>query len=957
MSKIKQISIAVCLALTPISIYAAGLGKLNTQSALGEPLRAEIEVSATPAELASLAASIASEEVFVAQGVTRLGIHNQIKVDLSKNAAGKSVLKLRSLEPVKDPYLDLIIQMDWQGGQLQREYTLLLDPPSYKATDVNSVEAAVHSPEASASNAMEPVAAAPVEVKKSSVKKLRKYKKRSVRPKIDMSVEVSADAAEATTKRGDTLTSIANEMQVEGVSLDQMLAGLYKANQGAFVKGNINRLKIGEILKVPTKESLASINNVQAMQVVRVHSNNWNAYRNTMANAVAKANATSEMEDKQASSGKITTAEDKAAAVKTGSQDVVKLSSGKTANKDANGKLIALQEETAAHEKSLKEGQERAAQLESQIKDMKKVLELKNQSMADKQNAAVVGTAPEVKPTDVKPESVSPTEVKPVDSTTAVSGAVPTEVKVEEPKPVPVEKYTAKPVPPVVTPIEEPSFLDGLFGGDNNLPLIGGGLGLGLLGAGWMFLRNKRKKNLDSFERGILTSGGLRANTVFGNTTSNTSTSDTSFLTDFAQSVDGGMIDTNDVDPIAEAEVYMAYGRGAQAEEILKDAIAKEPKRYELHLKLLEIYVENKDAASFETIAGELYTTLGADDPVWAKVATLGAKLEPENPLYDLSKITMATAAATAVATEVHGLDNDLDFSSASASPSLSTPKVNTLVDDNSLDFSLDDGHEAAINAAQSVESIDFSPAEKANEIDFSEFKDDDVLDIGASAATGFIPVAVAATAHLDDSNLMDFDIGEKLDVSDSMSKFEFSDSVTAKSELVSNPLDITVDASPTEPLDFAMDFDLPSTTKVDAPVIDITKTMETASDFSFELPAENLPVVNLTETTNAIELPKTTEPVANSYDLSAINLNLDIPTLQPNLEKHNSLGQNSVMGLDTPTKSGAEPPDVEIKLDLVAVYMDMDDKVGARELLEEVIKEGGTMQIQRAQKLLASLT
>ena len=231
--------------------------------------------------------------------------------------------------------------------------------------------------------------------------------------------------------------------------------------------------------------------------------------------------------------------------------------------------------------------------------------------MYKRQTTVPAEVKPEAK-VEVPPVSVPPVpaEVKPAETATTptVPEVTPTPaVKPEEPKPA----VEPKPAPtPVVAPepAPEPSFLESLIG--DNLPLIGGGLGLGLLGAGWLFLRNKRKKNLDSFERGILTSGGLRANTVFGNTTSNASTSDTSFLTDFAQSVDGGMIDTNDVDPIAEAEVYMAYGRGAQAEEILKDAIQKEPKRYELHLKLLEIYAESKNNSAFEAIAGELYTCL-----------------------------------------------------------------------------------------------------------------------------------------------------------------------------------------------------------------------------------------------------------------------------------------------------------------------------------------------------------
>ena len=159
-------------------------------------------------------------------------------------------------------------------------------------------------------------------------------------------------------------------------------------------------------------------------------------------------------------------------------------------------------------------------------------------------------------------------------------------------------------------------------------------------------MRKKREKNLADFEQGIMTSGGLKANTVFGNTgTASVDTGDTSFLTDFSQSASGGMIDTNDVDPIAEAEVYMAYGRDAQAEEILKDAISKEPKRYELHLKLLEMYAASKNMSAFETISGELYTTLGASDPTWAKVAAIGIKLEPNNPLYQACLLYTSDAA------------------------------------------------------------------------------------------------------------------------------------------------------------------------------------------------------------------------------------------------------------------------------------------------------------------------
>ncbi|NOS95835.1 MAG: hypothetical protein HOP26_05375, partial [Methylotenera sp.] len=109
-SKIKQISLAVCLAFIPFYGFAAGLGKLNVNSGLGEPLRAEVMLlSVTPEELSTMVASIASEEAYAVQGISRLGIHSNIKVNLAKNADGAPVLRLITNQPISDPYLDMLI--------------------------------------------------------------------------------------------------------------------------------------------------------------------------------------------------------------------------------------------------------------------------------------------------------------------------------------------------------------------------------------------------------------------------------------------------------------------------------------------------------------------------------------------------------------------------------------------------------------------------------------------------------------------------------------------------------------------------------------------------------------------------------------------------------------------------------------------------------------------------------
>ena len=957
-SKIKQITLAVCLALMPFSGYAAGLGKLNVSSGLGEPLKAEIELlSVTPEELSTLVAAIASEEAYAAQGVTRLGIHNNIQVEVTKSSNGSPILKLRSSQPISDPYLDMLIQVDWASGRLQREYTVLLDPPGYQLPAESAAPMAVKPPSVSMSGATSSMA----DTSQSGSKKTKKSKKRSAPAVQDESV-ASPSADELTTQRGDTLSTIAKQMQVEGVSLDQMLIGLYENNKSAFSGGNMNRLKVGQIIRVPAKESLTAVDKKDARQSVKVHSDNWNAYRNNLAGVVAEAPAITDVEQKQASSGKIGTAQDKATPAKVGPQDVVKLSAGEKqaaagAAKEFEAKIVALQEETTAREKSLKEAQERTASLEKQIQDMQKLLALKSQSMTEVQknaesavkapDAAATNPAPVVQTPEVK---VEPAPVATPESPQVESAATDTAAA------APAEKKKPKKIvpPPQPQPEPEAGLLDGLMGGID-LTILGGAGAVALLGAGWMFLRNKRRKDLDSFERGILTSGGLRANTVFGNTTGTASTSDTSFLTDFAQSADGSMIDTNDVDPIAEAEVYMAYGRDAQAEEILKDAISKEPKRYELHLKLLEMYAARKDTSAFEAIAGELYTTLGADDPTWIKVAEIGHAMEPENPLYDVSKVVAVSSLAT------QKLDAS-DFADVAVST------------DTGLDFSFDtdDTDAAAPTMADDANSAvmqSFStPANVEQELSF------DLGSLEGDVADSTPPENANATQSAKQDvadNTMDFDLGSfnldtespaDIDLMKTMDNLSaFGETMPGKNNFEAPAFDLPAATENKEANveSFNMDFNLPeietatSTQAIEAPT-NITEEISFDLDIGAETSQFDIqPDTPISEI--SFDLPQIDESstndssvtAANEFDLSSISLDLSEPVSE--LESVTS----EEISLDIVAPESA---DVDIKLDLVAAYIDMDDKEGARELLQEVVKEGGPQQQKRANELLTSL-
>ncbi len=910
----------------PLSVYAAGLGKLNVNSSLGEPFKAEIDlISTTPEELETLVAVVASEEAYSAQGITRLGIHNDIKVEIINAKSGQPKIKLSSNQAVTDPYVDMLIQLDWASGRLQREYTVLLDPPDFKQTIKNQEVADIAAPESLPApvaldkpNAVEKTPQAadfPAEgVDAPDVDaEIKDLKEKSSPAKVKRS-----NPTQRKTKSGDSLSKIANSMRVDGVSLDQMLVALYEQNKDAFVGENMNRLKVGKLIKLPSKETLLATGKSEASNTVKTHVADWNAYRTNLAGVATEAKNTQTEQNNQSDSGKIAPSEPAPPPSPTGGQDVVKLSAGdkdkssKDAKKAEEAKKIAEQEDKVAHDKALAEAQEKTVAVEKQIEDMQKLLELKNKSMAEMQKKAEADSASKDKAPQVTPEANTEEAKAPAssDNSEAVEPKEPVkpEVSHEEVKPTPPPKpvVAEKPVAPAA---EEPSFFDSILQ-SISLPLLAGVAGVGLLGAGWVYLRNKRRKDLESFERGILTSGGLRANTVFGNTTGNTSTTDTSFLTDFAQNTDGSMMDTNDVDPIAEAEVYMAYGRDAQAEEILKDAIVKEPKRYELHLKLLEMYATRKDTSAFEAIAGELYTTLGSDDPTWKKVAEMGKGIEPNNPLY--------SSAATA----------KVDDIPVATEKFVATPNQNLSEPNKSLEDAIAPTVALAattltapiVNGGSRIESIVKHERVEAPIVEDVQ-TDEDVkieaptLEETKSENYSAQPESVITLSEPDDLTLA-----------------ESQDEVSINQVFESTNIE-----------DISYDTDLEV---IEDNQYEVSQSEMTVADLNFDLSQE-------TDQDAKVErLEKPTESNLKSFDLSSISLDLDNPATELTIDSPEpapKTATNNAMSVDA--------NDVEVKLNLVAAYIDMDDKEGARELLEEVMKEGSEEQIMRAQMMLDSIS
>lgn len=948
LSKIKKISVALCFTLLPLPVLAAGLGQLNVKSGIGEPLKAEIELlSVSAAERSSLKARVAPKETYALQGLERPVSHNGIRILVTKSASGKNILKLNSNQPMTEPFLDMLVEVEWESGRVLREYTVLLDPPGY---DGEVTASQVQSPTIKAVDKKV--------VKSAPIKSAGSIK--NTAPTVASTTQ-TAPIDDYLTRKGDTLSKIARRMKPDGVSLDQMLVGLYEANPEAFVSNNMNRLKVGKILQPPTEEALNAISKKAAQKEIKVQAANWNEYRNKLAGIVAtSAPEVSEVDD-QTTSGKVkSSAEDKSIPESTGPKDVVKLSTADAKSAaDMEAKITALEEEVSAREKGLIEAQERTAALEKQIEDMQKLLTLRNDALTEAQTQiAQEETAQKDSSQDPKDNAEAKQgEVTTEDGPEKVVEAAVQEAK-QEPKvaaPAAV-KPDAKPVTvdKQVKPVEQLSFIDSILANFSNMlsslnttMMAAGAALIALVAGSWFYLRNKRRKNLADFEQGIMTSGGLKANTVFGNTSgTSVDTGDTSFLTSFSQSTSGGMIDTNDVDPIAEAEVYMAYGRDAQAEEILKDAISKEPKRYELHLKLLEMYAASKNMSAFETVSGELYTTLGAEDPTWAKVAEIGIKLEPNNPLYQ-AKAGLGGASEAPQESDSAPSDNvdgELDASDFSDSP---------LAAEADLDFSLNSDAEPEetpqVAMVEDVaETLDGVQGEVVDEAVLDIPNADEVLETESST------LDFDLNASTDDQAALEV-AAEEANFTSTMPDLDFpsldtGDSPTEAESVEFAPIEGTVEESSDAAtlsdatLDLAQEDSVP-------------EVLEDAN--ALEMPAAELPVEELvldvnesaedTITFDTTETASESAPEENILDVSDISLEM-------NDDVDNAIAEATPAVEEVSDTAEPESEEVETKLELVAAYIDMEDKEGAKELLDEVVKEGGTNQRKRAEELLATL-
>ncbi|MFM2118663.1 MAG: hypothetical protein RL722_131, partial [Pseudomonadota bacterium] len=361
---------------------ALSLGRLTVQSSLGEALRAEIDVtSLTPEEAANLRVRVAPVDSYRVAGIDYNPVLPATQVQLERRADGTAFLRIVSDRSVQEPFVDLILELSWATGRLLREYTLLFDPPSGRqpaqaAAPVTAPVAAAPAPAPAAVPINPPappadVAAAPAAP--SAPRTLAEDRPRRPAPAVPKAPQAPIDAAPAeprggsgnvTVKQGDTLAKIAAGQLSQGVSLDQMLVSMFRGNAGAFLGNNMNRLRAGAVLTVPTAAQAAEVEPAEARKFIQAQSADFNAYRQRLAGAVPAAQDAAEASRRSTGAVKAEVQDRKQGGAQPADQ--LKLDRGKDA-------AAAQLDDKIAKERQQKEAAQRAAELARNVGELKKL--------------------------------------------------------------------------------------------------------------------------------------------------------------------------------------------------------------------------------------------------------------------------------------------------------------------------------------------------------------------------------------------------------------------------------------------------------------------------------------------------------------------------------------------------------------------------------------------------------
>lgn len=860
--KITALAAAIA-AVLPWQANAAGLGGINVFSALGQPLRAEIELHATPQELDGMTASVPSPDAFRRANLEYSSLMTDLQMIIERRGS-RSVIRLSSSRVVNEPFMDVLVELRWSAGSLLREYTFLLDP-------VSAQPVAAVAPRATGASSSA-VGSAP---------------------------RALAPSGGHTVRRGETLHRIALDYLHPGAELEQMLIALLRENPDAFIAGNINRLRAGVSLNIPDEVAVAAIPAEDARREVLAQAADFEAYRNRVASAVAARPATVEQPVTRESGGQVTPRVEQVVrdAVPV---DQVQVSGAPPSAEQAGGRAAVgvegaesagvAEEDIVALMREMREMRARMAELEQTVADQRGIIEIRDSVIARMNDQGV--QEPDAPAATAEPQAPAP----------AVEPAPPA------PAPAPA---------PAPMPAHSPSMVDSVMG--NPLMLALGAAGVGLLALLGLRIARRRREESEANALAPLSEMPEESPSVMsqpGGESVDTDSGSSVMDTDFSQTGLSAIDADEGVDPVAEADVYLAYGRDAQAEEILLDALKVDGSRHAIYLKLLEVYVQRGDRRQFEVIATDLYSRTGGDGADWQKAAGMGRKLDPENPLYGEPAGASGVAAAAGVA--------GVAAYAAAADHNMEATRIG--LDRSELDLPpLDDLPEAEAPAdavLELPEEGDVASADLEFNLELPETVDE-------------APTEKVAEAISHDDNLISFDL-DLDDVPAKQAEVQPEPEIEPEPESVLEATLVEGEQNADETEDAPLEEDT---------VMDLERTEFDANLLDFDLDLSPTPAE---------------KAAAPDMDLTSIDLDLDLPPATdeaPASEPPAAAPEIEGEPAAVPQFDAEDiQREMETKLELARAYDEMGDREGARELLEDVVNGGSSEQREEAQRMLERL-
>lgn len=700
MSKKLVFVLALMLTAAPLAANALGLGEIKLNSVLNQPLSADISVvSVAPDEISSLQVKLANAEQFKQAGIPMADVLSKLQFKVVPGANGTATIHVSTTQPFREPFMDVLLDVTWDNGELIREYTVFLNPPSFEST---TQAAAAPAPATTAPVSTAPVVAAPAPstVAPTSASIAKPVVTAPAAPAQAAAPPTAAPApapvAAATNEtqlggnygpihRGETLSEIALKLRPQGVTLNQMMIAIYRANPEVFMR-NINLMKAGYVLRVPSADDIQAVQVADANTEVRTQIAEWRSRRG-LAGAHPRASTP------------------------TGEQPSLTLVAPSSAARTAENQVPSAGKGASGTSVAKGAGTGRAAAAATAAK-APIVLASSGlaalQAQASKENNQPSGTKitplapPEALGTKPLPKAKTPAQTQSAESSGLLGSLnpyiiIPLIVIVIILIIVGLLRRKKRSAPPV-----------------SRKPIKSSGTGPAVQAADWGKEETAGLKDVTAKPK-----GGKRGDTAAA-VKAGTGGAAKSTAAGAAAAPKSG-----EGDAIAESDFHMAYGLYDQAAEVLKKGLAQDPTRRDLKLKLLEVYFSAGDRANFVEAAHGLRQEMGASPgPDWEKVAIMGRQVAADDPLFAGESAAPGAAAASVdfpldSGTAAAAVPTDLDplagaFEGVHRVEMPEAPEPKPAEDKHVVDFELPDIEPVPLKAKAAPKPAESKPAAPA---------------------------------------------------------------------------------------------------------------------------------------------------------------------------------------------------------------------------------------------------